>query len=469
MYSMSTTKKIRALVFLISAGTILANSLHVLVSWTKQPPDTYFTGIVHYFADYFLYISFMVQPSFVYTNHLFTNETPPPTWIYWLYTILGKFGNPFLVYNASIIVFSALLLVLLWHILRRIFTDQTTAVVAFLFLITASGFPGSDFWFSPFPALNRLGGVPHQILQTILLLLSLILFLDTKTGNKKSSQILPVSLPRWAHTLILSVVLFLAATSQPIQMLLVCITLILLYPASVVYLLPALAGALLVRTEFARNPILTAAQAWENVQQISVSLPQCILGLGPIVLFIPWGIRHLKKYDSPLFRALALYSGLSMLFFFLPLPAFLSTNAVRWLSPAAYTAFPLIAAIGWRHIKYSRNLLLAGYVTVTLFSLAHQIEARMNVPHALEYIPRNIVTSLTSLSGTGVVLTEYSSPYDVIVPAFTRRKTFTGHPIHTLYPDVKNALRRAYFSGDMPTDQKQQFLKDHGIDTIWTP
>jgi len=442
---------------IIASTVILLNSAHVLIAWFQKPPGTVFTGIAHYYADYFLYVSLMAQKGWITTAHLFTNEPIPPAWIYWLYTILGKFGNPFVVYNLAIVIFSGVLMWLWWRIIRETVSDRTNRMIAFLMLTTASGFVGFDFWFSPLPALNRLGGVPHQIFQTILLLTVILL------THRKSY------LP-------LGIVSFFAAVTNPIQMLLVTIaiggTLFTEKRVSlmgniltlIVIGLPALAGALITNGAFSRDPILTAAKIWENNQHITMSLWQFLLATGPIAVLVPFGIRPFLSHRTRIRTILAAYGILSLLAFFSPVAALTHTSPVRWLSPAAYTVFPILAALGaTRH----RTVLVVAYLLLTIPSLVSQVNARGNAPHALNYVPEEIVAKLTALrEKDGVVLTDPRTPYDVLVPVFTGRKSFTGHPIHTLYPETKEELRKKFFSS-MTETEKAAFLKNHNITDIF--
>jgi len=440
------------ILFTIGIAVIITNSWHVIKAWMMQPPGTYFTGITHYYADYFLYTSFMAQKTWIITNHLFTNEHLSPTWIYWLYTILGKFGNPFVVYNISVIVFTALLLFLWWILIRRLLPKQPfIQIMAFVFVVSASNFPGlGSFWFSPTPALNRFGGVPHQLFQTILILGVILL-----AHQKK-------------YILASSVISFLAATANPIQMLLLSIALCFTPKLSLVFVLvPALIGALLTNNAFAHDPILVAAKTWENNQHVLVSLWQFILAMGPVVMFLPLGLKKIIKHLSPLQKTVYIYGGLSVLMFFSPIPTLFGTAPVRWLSPASYSALLIIAAIGLpTSHRLMCSVLISLYIVLSIAAFPSQIEARMHAPQSLQYIPNSVVDNITHQKGDGVVLTDPSVPYDVIIPVMTGRKSFTGHPIHTLYPGTKETLRQRYFSGNMTETEKAQFIIDHNITTI---
>lgn len=481
-------------VALISFLVIFANSFHVISQWLANPPNTVFTGIAHYYADYFLYVSLMAQRGWILTDHLFTNESLAPTWIYWLYTLLGKLGNPFAVYTVSIIVFSCILLWLLWHLVRKVFPDKpVSALVAFLFVSTASNFARSgDFWFSPTPALNRLGGVPHQVFQTILALLVIVLFHKLVSQTKQTKfQIREVCL--------LAGVSFLGATANPIQMLLIVIaafgtsmwlmrggTAMRVLATSLAALaLPALIGAYVVNAEFSGQPILTAAKVWEDGQQISITIFQFLRALGPIGLLFPFGIMRYVKNLSPLRILIGIYGIVSTVIFLSPIPNLLSTTPVRWISPASFILFPILAVEGLTVLSQllyrlskktiSRTFwfttMICLYITLTIPSIKNQINARSNAPSDLNHVPNQVVSELQNIKqipDNKVVLVDPALSYDAIVPVFTLHKTFTGHPIHTLYPQEKESLRQKFFSGGMTEAKKRQFLSDHRIGFIIT-
>lgn len=433
---------------IISLIAAVANSWHVIVAWLHQPPNTVFTGIAHYFADYFLYVSQMREGT-LFTSHWFTNESLAPTWIYWFNGLLGRIGDiagfsPFATYNLALPALVFALCILWWKLIQKIFADNFTRIIAFVFVLTASNVPGlGDFWFSPMPALNRLGGVPHQIFQTILLV-GVMLTLS------RPFLLLPLA--------------FLAATTNPIQMLLLTAAVAIAAPRRLPFLaIPALAGALLVNEEFARQPVLMAAKTWEAAQLLDVGVLQFLLAVGPIVVLLPFGIKHFLKKSDPLRRLILVYGVLSVVLFFSPIPRLLGTSPVRWLSPAAYTLLPILAAATLQKSRY-RYLLLALYAVGTVPALFLQVQGRMT-DQKFNYIPTAVIQGLSKLQSQpeGVILVNPAIPYDVLIPVFTGHPSFTGHPIHTLYPDVKERLRQNYFSGRMTDAQAKQFLIDHRI------
>jgi hypothetical protein len=471
-------------IIIISIIITIANSWHIIYQWVQNKPGFVFTGIAHYYADYFLYTSQMAQGArgaWLFANHLFTNETLPPTWIYWLNVTLGHVGHlfglsVFSTYNVSLVLLVLLVLFVWFTIIRSLFPkNYLLQTIAFLFLTTASNFLYkkslySDFWFSPTPALNRLGGVPHQVFQTILILSVIFLF----------SRIRPIG-PIGLISLIL--ISFLAANANPAQMLLVLMALSaetaysywktkdtkVIIPL-VVAAFAALPAAVLTNHEWDTQQVFIAAKNWEFAQHARVSLVQLFFALGPILVFIPFGIKSFGT-QRPLNRILLMYALVSIAISLSPLPALLHTSPVRWLSPASYGVLPILAAVGVYKLCASKQLILALFVGFYLFftipSLLFQISSR-SAPDALNHVQSSIYDALSSLplQSQTVVLTNPALPYDVLVPTLSGMKSFTGHPIHTLFPDVKESLRQHYFSGAMAKTEGKQFFTDHNISVV---
>ena len=458
-------------ILLVAAVSLLfasTNQLHVITQWFARPAGTYFTGIAHSLPDYFLYTDLMAQGAAgnLWTAAHFTNEPMAKTWIYWFNALLGWLGNliglsPFGTYNVSLF-FLVIGLCLLWYYLTKLLypTNRFLRLTSWIMILTASSFAwnGSllgQFWFSPTPALNRLGGVPHQVFGTIVFLLLAIFF------SRKSLFMIPLAV--------------LASTANPIQMaLFLCAAAITttrknIVPFSILVLL-GVAGAWATNRAF-DLPVLQAAKAWENAQVVSVSLWQFILSMGPIAFLMPFGIKPFLKEKTVLRMLLFSYGVLSILVFFSPLPKLLGTANVRWLHPASYGMLGILSSEGLLAISQGKikTILLFMYLLLTIPSLSVQIQARANSSD-LNYIPIAVIEKLNTIKKTirdGVVLTHPSLPYDVLVPTFTGLTSFTGHPIHTLYPNVKEKLRQDFFSGKMTEEQKKQFLSDHNITVIY--
>ena len=183
--------------------------------------------------------------------------------------------------------------------------------------------------------------------------------------------------------------------------------------ASVVCI-PALLAALATNFEFSHQPILTAAKAWEDNQRFSLSIPQFMWALGPIGFFIPFGIYASLTKHTRLFFTLVLYSLISLLFFFTPLPTLLGTSPVRWVSPAAYLGLALLCGKGFcwgvlflgKKIKNPQDTIfiaMTAYLILTIPTMMTHVTS-LTVPRctdprliSLDHIPYEVVDGLVQI------------------------------------------------------------------------
>ncbi|MEK7544064.1 MAG: hypothetical protein AAB557_04300 [Patescibacteria group bacterium] len=553
------------IVLAISIGIAILNSFHVILQWTLNKPGETFTGIAHSFADYFLYTGQMAQGAagrWVWSNQLFTNEPTSSTWYYWFNVTLGHLGSwvglsPFATYNISLFLF-VIVLCLAWYLLSKLLypTNMLLRLTTWLLILTSTNFisfarPGlaklsflnfsqgellGQFWFSPAPVFNRLGGVPYQVVQSILfILLAMIVsqflsiqssdrirnpsFTGVSAGRQKSGITKKINLfySLIHHSIFLILLAFFAGSANPVQMLLLVIaaggTTVIsnrwnFLPLGILLLAGGF-GAWMTNQEFAQQDVFVAARAWELAQYTSNSLPNILLSIGPVLLFIPFGIRNVFKEKNPLHILFITWGVISFVLFLSPIPRFLELSPVRMLHPVPYAA--AIAILGVDGLvqlsvflhhrlknKYSINsiraILIVMYLLLTVPPLAKQFTDRITParnPQLLmdtvyNHVPTPIVEALTWIKNddsiklaagiTGlnpvmerqVVLVDPTIPIEILVPVFTEKISFSGHPIHTLYPDVKEARRQEFFGGKMNKKDAAQFLKDHRIGYIIT-
>lgn len=453
------------------------NQFHVIREWLTNPPDRYFTGIAHYFADFFLYTAQMKQGAggALLYYHRFTNELVPPTWIYWFNNLLGFIGHlfglsPFATYNVSLFLLVIISILLFYYLLVMLYpTDRIKRIIALVFILTASplflfGAPGG-LWFSPSLAFNRIGGVPHQVFQTILFVLL------TMSLARKSLFMIPIAI--------------LASSANPIQML------IFILAASVttrvglpllILLSFSFPVAVFTNKQF-DSPILSVSKVWETAQWVNRSLPFVLTSIGPILLFIPFGTWPFLKKFRPLNILIFSYAALSFLLFFSPIPALLSTTPIRYLHPASYILLPILAVEGIFVLGKNRigiSLLILLYALLTIPSFTRELAARITpatnpgvlMDTEFNHVPMPVVSALTWLGGQPtdpsrpVVLVDSNKRIEILVPAFADKIVFSGHPLHTLYPEVKEKLRKDFFEGKMTVEEQKQFLTNHRIGWI---
>ncbi len=449
----------------ISIGVAVLNQLHVIIQWIYNPHDHYFTGIAHSFADYFLYVGAMAQGAggrWIFADHLFTNEPMAPTWYYWFYVTLGHLGNliglsPFATYNVSLLLLVVALCLVWYYVAKTIYpTNRLLRLITWVIILTTTNFswdgkPLGQFWFSPSPVWSRLGGVPYHVFQSIIFVLLAIAI------SKKSRTVPPLS--------------FLAGISNPVQTLLIVLA-SRNFPAAFFGGL----GAWMTNEEFARQAVFTAARSWELVQAVPNTIPVLILSMGPILFFVPFGLRRVVKTHDATAMLLITWGLLSFALFLSPIPKLLQLSPVRFLHPVPYAAtLAILGSEGVFHLK-KKSLFLALYLVFIIPAISAQFVGRITPaqnPQLLmdtiyNHVPRPIVEALAWLKkqNQAVVLTDPAIPIEVLVPVFTGRPSFSGHPIHTLYPDVKENFRQDFFAGRMSEVRQKQFLTEHRIGYI---
>ena len=509
------SKRVRKIAGVCIIGCVVAivNQLEVFIQWFQNDSDHVFTGIAHYYADYFLYVTQMSEGVFgnILAYHRFTNEVLPPIWIYWFNLLLGNIGNlmrisPFASYNISLFLLVIALTYVWYYVASLLYpTQKIQRFVFMLFVLTSTNlfnlrsfftkqmieFMGMT-WFSPTLSLNRFGGVPHQIFQTILFVGLVII--STKLLEKTSSV-------RPKMILLFTFIVLLASTANPIQMLIFISALVCIYCWIMVEkhtvdtkhtmivgiaLFVSFLGAFLTNISFL-HPILAQAKTWESVQQAHISLFNLLVSMGPISLFALFGLSVISKKLTMTQKLLFLYGILSLIFFFSPIPRLLETSNLRFLHPAPYGMWAMLGVEGFMLLsKTIRDLLkkkismvsiqsmfLILYILFTIPSFYKEIDDRAN-PSAnpiltsnLNHVPKTIVSSFAWLKQqqdkNPVVVTDPSLPYDIVIPVFSGKTSFTGHPIHTLYPEEKESLRSQLFQGKMTESELRSFLFNHRI------
>lgn len=503
----------------------VANQAPVFVGWFNQPPHTVFTASIQYWADYFLYTAQMAEGAAgqLWYTQRFTGEPLPPTWMYWFNNVLGWLGHlvglsPFAVYNTALFLLVSCSLVLVFLVLCRSFPDDPAARIGgFLLYLIGSPLPDlsvllnqhrllfpDDLWFSPAPVFNRLGGVPHQVWQTILFLLLSIMFIKALKLTSRNSSAAPKTY------LLLAAISMLAASANPLPIL------VFLPAAAVTGLwsafrhtsgykpaltallitgLAALPAAWLINREFS-SPIFAAAKVWELRQYVNTGFRHFLVSLGPLTLFLPFGLFALvrtKSTTAVLFSATAIVSAA---FFLSPLPRLLGTVPSRYQFPAGYAGLTILALLGMQ--KLSRTLrtvvekirlgpgnlflilFLAGALILDLPGSIADFSARLTpagdpvllAGSLYAYVPNPVAGALTWLKGQPdnplrpVVMVDSGMPIEIMVPVFTDKTVFNGHPIHTLHPDEKERLRQMFFSRSLRSSDAEAFLQQNRIGYI---
>lgn len=481
----------------------LANSIGFIATSVQKPTNTIYLGTIHYWEDYFLYLNHFFQGAHGawLTVNRYTSETTNPSIVYWSNVLLGKVGSffamsPIISYNVSVIILSFLVLVSSYILLKTRFfpLKPQSALTAFLFATLSTSLinyvksgDGSmvfwpfQIWRSPHFAFDRLGGAPHQLMQTLLFYWTLFFLFAPKIISAKKETFITI---RGA------LLAFLLATINPIQAgFLAGIALLTAgfmffisgkktLPIPAVRLLAialsAIVGSVYVNSILSEEPHIQS-KLWETLQQGHTTLGFLFFSIGPVLVILS-GIgtmainRTCKTIE--LFGFLTIVVGYFL--FLSPIPNMIGMSNMRILFPSNYIFWGALAVSGLTSLQKFLNirvLILIFFLVSTVPSLTWELSQKMptakDQTDPLVYLPRDSYEAFTSLTGTGryddIVLANPVTHMDSLVPALSGHTTFAGHMLATVDNEEKQKQSGQFFTGLLSEDAALLFLKENAI------
>ncbi|MEK9143899.1 MAG: hypothetical protein AAB481_04730 [Patescibacteria group bacterium] len=461
---------------LLSLILALANSLFFILGMIKTPPGTVFLGTIHYWEDYFLYLNHFFQGAhgnWLVANR-YTSEATAPSILYWSNFLLGKIGgflylSPMVSYNLSVMLLSFVVLVISYLTLKKIFpTDRLRALTGFFIGATATSMinhiwvDGKPMWYpfqlwrTPHYAFDRLGGAPHQILQTLLFLFMTILYFHKESAKPKMVTLL-------------SLLTIALATLNPIQAVIFfgaawACTLIVpdLRKTHIPHLLlisiVALSSFLYTNSALSELPHLQS-KLWEGAQQTTTTLPFLLLSVGPVSLLFFIGLLPSLRQKKPmLLFGIILVLGTYVLFLS-GVPKLLGLSNVRVIFPALYPFIGAVGANGIFSLKSKRWVILCLVLFLLLSLPTMRVELKEKLAplsqasDILIFLPKNIYQGFTQLSKLpldAVTIGNPASHIDVLIPPLSGHTTYSGHPLATISNDKKREDALQFFRLQKP-------------------
>jgi hypothetical protein len=126
------------------------------------------------------------------------------------------------------------------------------------------------------------------------------------------------------------------------------------------------------------------------------------------------------------------------------------------------------------------SIMLAVYSFVTIVSLADQIDSRIDTARnpilagELNHIPASLSAPLLFLktqpfSPAPVVVTQPNDvQLELLIPIFSDKITFVGHPLHTMFASFKEQLVANLFAGKMSETEFKTFVTNHRVGYLIT-
>lgn len=483
---------------LVSAVLACLSGLIYLIGVKNTPVHTVYLGASHYWEDFMFYTSqFMQGSNGAFTNtNLFTEETTPKTLLYFPNILLGHIGQilpvmPSTIYNVSCILLSFFILIAAYILLVRLFPNKKLAPVAWMFFAFSTSLMNKlpagladaywpfDLWGTPHYLFNRLGGMPHRLVMTLLFFMGLALLFDKK-----------ISWPKWMQISIAFVSVFGLTLIQPIATVLllgvfVCTALIHHKETRMTTMIASILGGgcgiAYLLFLYVADPYMQAL-ATEGKWQTTTSLFFLLRSIGPVVPFTLIGMITRKKWTAiEQFGGILLISTYALFLF--PVLARFGISNVRLLLPAAYLFVGWFAAVGVETIaeflpnvtKFTKNqvitlccILFCVAVSPTIVWEIQQkvITARSQQNNYLHYLPTHTYDAfvyLKTIPNHPIVLGNPTNQLDTLIPALSGQKTVTGPLYATINHDEKIEKATQLYMRTLTTEDAHAWLREHHV------
>lgn len=465
----------------------LINSIGLLVGLMNRPPNTVYLGTIHYFEDYFLYVNHFFQGAHGawLTANRYTSEVTLPSILYWTDVLTGKFGgllglSPIASYHASLLILTISTILVMYVLLAHMFPkSKIHALIGFLFAVLSTSVMnhiyvhGKPMWYpfqlwkTPHFAFDRLGGVPHQTLQSLFFLLLTILCFSHGTSRPRVKLVL-IGILAFTLTSInpIQAIIFLGAFMATQAIMYVqkkpvpYIKLLVLFLVTI--------GTFISVYFLSTTLPHSQARAWDGQQHTRTTLPFLLLSLGPISILFLLGIIPSFLSGNGLFIFAVILTLGTYSLFLSKIPQGLGISNLRIVFPALYPFFGAIAVNGVLMVARKLNKIIPPMTTIaivvllfilislpTLFwEIEQKIQSQADTKDQTIYLPTPINEMFTALTSIGqfndVVLANPKTHMDTMVPALSGHSTYSGHMLLTIRGGEKQALASQFFSLNIP-------------------
>jgi len=507
------SKYINYLIPVIALSIIIAtlNIFHLIIWAAQQPINTLNLLTGHYYSDYLAYVQIIIQGMRGHwmVDNPYSTTDPSKTLLVWgQYLLYGKLAyllnlSPFLMYWLLIFIFSLLFCLLSYYLINKILVQQSFRIKILAFLVSVFAAPfwtlkyvegqfkliPFDYWYAPSTYLYRFGGIPHHLLGDIFAIIFIIIGVKTleKIHSLTDKKILLFSL-------VLGIIIVLLLTFYPYHIpalitgLIAASFLIILrnkydriIVKKIIYLLipllilvvPAAFGVFSLNK---LSGVSLRAGEWDKSQIYYPSIILLLLNIGPILIFVSFGIKEYFKTLSPLRLFLLVTVVTSYIFVYTPLAYLINNNNLRFENNLLYYLLGSLSILGVlqisKRIKIMTPLFIIGYLLITLPINIHYNNMRINdanVQTYVNFLPINIYEAFQALK-TGPsngVLTSPTDSYGLLIPLFADKKVFLGRPLFTDQLEEKKIIADNFFLMKMSLIDSKNFLNHNNIKYIF--
>ncbi len=486
------------------------NILHVIIGYAKTSPGWFYMATGHYYLDYFEYLQEIVagmRGKWLATSYVSTDPTTP----YFQslpYIFIGKiaklfFISPISAYWIAIFILTVILVILIYFAMTQLLPGKPLYIHISALLLSVFATPFINFnsfiskgivdpyeiWYSPSSLNKRIGGVPYHILSSVVILGVLLMVAETvkKITNLTVKKIIERAvLASFLITIVLTFSPFNVLTAISAVFLTVffyliyhlwkkdkktIINLIIFALPILLIVFPAGIGIKILYTKIFKN-LSNVETQWINYPPISTVL----LNIGPILIFVPFGIFTYFKKISPSKIIFLAFTCISYAFFYSKLAYYLGTHNLRFVSELNYVVFGALSILGIETIggffgRFKKFFII--FIVAILFSFFslvnwQYLQAELNdynLFSPITYLPQGVVNGFIYLDKTPdrkVVLTSPAQFLGIIVPIFADRFVYIGRSAVSGYPP-KAALADLFYLGKMSDEEASNFLRQNNI------
>lgn len=520
------------LVIFLSLICVLISTSHFFFQSLHTPENHIFIGNIHYYEDMYYYIGQIErarQGAWQY-SHFFGLQNFTLGFVYFNYILLGKVAlllnlPSFQIYNYSVLFLklSYLIIAYLFLAIYLVPKHPLKRIGIFIIFIFSTSFPEIIFnaqgqlvllQVEIFRAKNlmrtRFDNVPNTLLTSIYVLFTLMLIFSLREKLKpylvqkeiKLKQIFSEKKEILINIFFLLVVILLLTISDPIK------TFVFLFPYFVLFsynllhkrtnllmfliiffcLIPSIYFVIKYTKIIDTTPIFQQAHLWDiNAQETEIKN----FIKDPLRLFLAFGTLGIASFVSILFlnfrsldyryKYIFLSLAVSLVGYFNPLFQLLNLPSFRFITSTSYLFLALLAFKGLEVIKnkskiFTLQFLFFLYLVPNLISISvnmiYKYEGAKKLNHAI-YLPVQFYEGFNYLKNIGtldsLVLANPYTTIDLIVPAYTGKRVFSGHFLLIKDQQKRNNDIRFFLSGKIGQKRSQEYLKENGVNyVIWT-
>lgn len=501
--------KINELIIIVSLSLFVAflNVSKVIFGALQTTKDTVYLAVGHYLFDYFVYIHHIAQGMRGHwlVDNPYTPFDQSKTFIaFGQYLLMGKLAkifhwSPYFTFWFAVFVLTVILCLLIFYLIKKLLPNENffLQISAWLLSVFATPFikianidnqlkiVPYEYWYAPLSVFHRFGVLPHQLTSIISIIIVLLLVdrIIFRLDSLKWPQLLN-------RTLIIGLLLVFMLTFIPFQVInLISSFLIVSWIYFNLYLLKnnktnifkliiflgliltiVFPTAIYIKISIQSIGSFARASIWEMAQQYYPRFWEFIAVSGPILIFIPFGIRAFFKSTIPLKFLLFFFTIISYIYFYSPLAVFFGSHNGRFINPIVYVLFGVLAVLGIKTVAGTKKpVLLTGLLAVFLgYFLIVTLVIYRSLPgiDVFSYLPKGLITGIKVIDqqpDNKAVLTSPMLPLGVIVPVVVDRKVYLGNFLATPDYDNKTVIVHEFYEGLMSNERAKRLFEENNI------